>query len=201
MDAQNFMPSQLPGAKRQALGPSLPEVSDLEHFAPLLNRQLGFCRRGGHRLALLLIEVDAESGVAAELSESGRHQLMQAVGARLRARVRESDMVCRIGDRRFGVVLMDAGRIEADVVRTRLHKQLWGPYSIDERRFFLTLQMGMAVHRECGMTGVELTESAARALGLSFTRVSAAPPVPQDGPQLSVVGASAPAAAPAPSAG
>ena len=38
-------------------------------------------------------------------------------------RVRASDAVCRIGDQRFGVVLIGAGRPEADVVLKRLQRQ------------------------------------------------------------------------------
>lgn len=149
------------GDRRLAHVPTLPEVDDLPHFAALLNRQLGQSRRSRSRLALILIEVDADAGwTAAE-----RAQLLLAVGTRLRARVRDSDLVCRVGEMRFGLVLTDAGRSEAEVVRTRLRKQLWGSYSIEDRHHCLTMQMGVAVHRECGMTGAELTAAATRCLG------------------------------------
>jgi GGDEF domain-containing protein len=137
----------------------------MEHFAALLNRQLGYCRRSGSRMALLLVHAEpvAES---AELLPSPRQPelLWQLVGARLVNRVRGTDVVYRIGDARFAVVLMGAGRYEAEIARARLLKVLAGPYGIEQRTIGLALQVGMGVFRECGDTGTELTAAADRAL-------------------------------------
>lgn len=138
----------------------------MEHFAALLNRQLGYCRRSGSRMALLLLQAEAVAE-SAELLPSPRQPelLWQVVGARLVNRVRGTDVVCRIGEARFAVVLMGAGRPEAEIVRARLLRVLAGPYGIEQQTLGLALQMGMGVFRECGLTGTELTAAAERALG------------------------------------
>jgi GGDEF domain-containing protein len=145
---------------RQALRPTLHLLADMAEFAALLDRQLGQCRRYGARATVLLITADPQADGAEALSPEGLQTLLKAVGARLQGRVRGSDVVSQIGERRFGLVLIGAGRPEADVVRARLHKALCGPYGVGEQRLYLALRMGAAVYRESGMTGTELAQAA-----------------------------------------
>lgn len=137
----------------------------MEHFAALLNRQLGYCRRSGNRMALLLLHAEPVAESAELLPPRQPELLWQVVGARLVNRVRGTDVVCRIGEARFAVVLVGAGRHEAEIVRTRLLRVLAGPYGIEQQTLGLALQVGMGVFRECGHTGTELTAAAERALG------------------------------------
>lgn len=154
-------PSDAAPAGRMTQRPTLHLFSDMPQFVALLDRQLGHCRRYGARATLLLITVDPlAEGALTPQSAAGLQTLLPTVGARLLGRVRGSDVVSQIGERRFGLVLMDAGRVEADVVRARLHKALCGPYGVDEQRFYLALRMGAAVYREAGMTGAELALAA-----------------------------------------
>jgi GGDEF domain-containing protein len=145
---------------RQTQRPALQQLGDMAAFAALLDRQLGHCRRYGARATVLLITADPQADGAEALAAEGLEALLKAVGARLLGRVRGSDVVSQIGERRFGLVLMDAGRAEADVVRARLHKALCGPYGVGEQRLYVALRMGAAVYREAGMTGSELAQAA-----------------------------------------
>ncbi|QPF71905.1 diguanylate cyclase [Roseateles sp. DAIF2] len=147
--------------QRPAQRPELLHLEDLAQFAAQLDRQLGQCRRYGLRATVLLVTIDPQSDAGDELPTPGILQaLLLAIGARLLARVRSSDVVAQVGERRFGLVLMNAGRIEADVVRARLHKALCGPYGVAEQRLYAALRMGAAVYRESGMTGSELVIAA-----------------------------------------
>lgn len=160
----NTLPDKMPAcstAERPTQRTQLQLLEDLPQFAALLDRQLGHCRRHGARATVLLITVDPQAaGVAEAPSTATLKVLLQAIGARLLGRVRCSDVVAQVGERRFGLVLMDAGRVEADVVRARLHKALCGPYGVDEQRLYVALRMGAAVYREAGMTGAELAQAA-----------------------------------------
>lgn len=149
--------SPSPDRSRLALRAPLLQLPDLEQFAALLNRQLGVCRRGGSRLAVLMMAVELPPG---ELRPAVRQIALEAAGARLANRVRSTDVVCRIGPLRFGVVLMGAGRAEAEVVRTRLARVIGGRYCVDEGSTELTLQIGLAVYRESGDSGSELAQAA-----------------------------------------
>ncbi len=147
-------------AERPTQRTQLQLLEDLPQFAALLDRQLGLCRRHGARATVLLITVDPQAGACQAPSSATLKALLQAIGARLLGRVRGSDVVAQVGERRFGLVLMDAGRAESDVVRARLHKALCGPYGVEEQRLYVALRMGAAVYREAGMTGTELAQAA-----------------------------------------
>jgi GGDEF domain-containing protein len=60
-----------------------------------------------------------------------REQLMQALSARLRNRVRATDQVMQVGDHGFAVLLLAAGAAEAAIVEQRLRHLLAGPYGVD----------------------------------------------------------------------
>lgn len=155
-----------PASERVVQRPPLPRLADLAQFAALVDRQLGLCRRQDLRAAVLLIEAEPEGRLSGALAEAAAAALLQAVGARLAGRVRGSDVLAQVGERQFGLVLMGAGRVEAETVRARLHKALCGPYGIGEARLYAALRMGVAVYRESGRTGRELSEAVEQALRL-----------------------------------
>lgn len=171
--------------------PDVPRLADAAQFAALLDRQLGECRRYGARAAVLLLEVEPQGdGAQSALAGEAREALLQALGARLQARVRGTDVVSRIGEQCFGLVLMSAGRPEAEVVRARLHKALCGPYGVEAQRLYAVLRMGTAVYRESGMSGRELVQAAEATLHGASTAPQAHPhpPLPAGvAPQLSLV--------------
>lgn len=137
--------------------PPLQQLASLAQFATLVDRQLGQCRRLDLRAAVLLIEIEpppARGGAA----------LQQAIGARLSGRVRGSDLVVRVGERQFGLVLVGAGRAEGETVRARLHQALGGPYGVDAARLYVGLHMGLAVYREHGRSGRDLVQAVEAAL-------------------------------------
>lgn len=180
------------GGQRKAAQAELPRVQGLSQFAVLLERQLGECRRHGLRAAVLLLEVElADAPVSAAAAEvpgaQGRAQeaLLQALGTRLRARVRGGDVVARVGERQFGVVLVDAGRDEAETVRARLHKALCGPYGVETQRLYALLRMGRAVYRESGRSAMELLQVAEQ--GLHGGPTGPTPTLPPAGVPLSLV--------------
>lgn len=180
------------GGQRKAAQAELPRVQGLSQFAVLLERQLGECRRHGLRAAVLLLEVELADAPASAAAADGpgaqgraQEALLQALGTRLRARVRGSDVVARVGERQFGVVLVDAGRDEAETVRARLHKALCGPYGVETQRLYALLRMGRAVYRESGRSAMELLQVAEQ--GLHGGPTGPAPTLPPAGAPLSLV--------------
>jgi diguanylate cyclase (GGDEF)-like protein len=155
-------PPEVRHAQAAALEPiALP---DAEHFAALVGRELAQCRRFGKGMGVLLIDAWPHSPQGDALAEEALLKLRQAVAARLRARVRGSDVVAMLGAQRFGLILMNAGRKEAEVVQLRLHKALGGPYGVDEQHHYIRLVMGAAAFPEMGASGTELVRGAEAAL-------------------------------------
>jgi GGDEF domain-containing protein len=170
-------PEERPAPARRPPRPAPQRLADLSQFAALLNRQLGQCRRQGICAAVLLLTAELPGADGPRpLSAATREALLEALGARLASRVRGSDVVVQLGADGFGLVLMEAGRPEAELVRERLLKALHGPYGVDEQRLELRLRIGAAVYREAGLSsGRELVEAAAadrRELGAAPARLT-----------------------------
>ncbi|RQO55948.1 hypothetical protein DBR47_18965 [Paucibacter sp. KBW04] len=131
------------------LRPAPPEVirvPTLEGFASLLNRELGSARRSGAEPALLMLSVRSLRVVeaATEADAEQTQAVLTAMGERLRARVRSSDVVVQIGARRFGVLLQNMAGAKPGVVQQRLQQQLSGAYEHRHECLTLALQMAWA---------------------------------------------------------
>lgn len=164
-----------PALSRQPSSLWVPRVDSLTEFGLLISRQLTQCRRYGGRLAVLWLEAAAlareggprEAGAAeapgtatAAPASPETEALMQAVGRRVRGRVRGTDMVLQVGENSFAVLLLDAGGFEAGLVQQRLMQALNGPYGVGDGVQHVGLQMGTAVFPEGGVRGAELAETA-----------------------------------------
>lgn len=140
------------------------QLPDLAHFAALASRHLATCRHYNtrHAVVLLAVEIPARPGNHAE---GLRLQLLlDAVGARLRARLRDSDQVVQLNDMRFGVLLIDAAKADLEAVQARLHRALCGQYGIDGQLLHVLARLGAAIYPGGGSNGPELALAANQAL-------------------------------------
>ncbi len=155
---------KLPQQPRLAQLAPLPVLADREHFTAMVGRQLAACRRLGTRPAVLIIEVDAWSAGRVAVAPARLAGLLQAIGARLRARVRGTDLVAQWGEQRFGVVLLGCGRSDVSMVQERLHKALKGAYGLDDALLQVDLRIGAAAYPDAVVSGGELVSAAEAAL-------------------------------------
>ncbi|MDT7837829.1 hypothetical protein [Aquabacterium sp. OR-4] len=156
----------LPPAPAMGLRPPLPPVmvcADMAAATTALEAQLGRCRRQARRATVLWVQ--GASGAA----DDALPDLLQAMGQRLRHRVRASDGVLQVAAQGFVVLLADADAAAASGVCARLRAVLQGPYRGAGGRAaaLLPLHLGMAVHGSDGHS--------AQALLLLATLRAAAP--------------------------
>lgn len=99
-------------------------LADRDALTPLLNRrafvrELGrartFALRHGFPLSLVYFDLDGFKALNDRLGHAAGDAALQAVAGRLIARVRESDIVGRMGGDEFAVVLMSADQATAEV--------------------------------------------------------------------------------------
>lgn len=113
----------VPWTRRAAPAMPLP-CADLRATLAALAACLGPCRRQHRQAAVLWVGVDVDEA-------DGGRSLMQAMGQRLRHRVRATDGVLQHGSAGFVVLLVDAGELAAAGVSERLGEVLRGPYRLD----------------------------------------------------------------------
>jgi GGDEF domain-containing protein len=144
--------------------PRLPPVGPPERidgdtaFAARADRLLAECRRWRMPLAVLRIE-----GLAPEGDALVAAALQDEIANRVRARLRASDGVFRLGERLVGALLPDVGEATVAPIVARLHRSLVEAYRLElvlvERP---VVRIGCAVCPLDGQTGVSLVRAAGR---------------------------------------
>ncbi|MCV2367994.1 diguanylate cyclase domain-containing protein [Roseateles oligotrophus] len=149
--------------------PELISLPNLQGFAKLVGRELNQGRRFGTRPAVLLMDVAVHEPLGAPAAPS-QHALalLDALGARLRSRVRGTDVVARIGEQRFGVVLQNVERANVYVIQERLEKVLGGAYELAPHPLYASLASGITKCECPRIGGSELTRAAEVALSHSL---------------------------------
>ena len=146
--------------------PAIIQVAHLQGFAKLVGRELSQARRFSTRPAVLLIDVDVREPLGLPVQHLPQAEtLLEALAARLRGRVRGTDVVARIGGRRFGVVLQNVERANVCAIRERLTRVLSGAYELAPQPLYASLLCGIAKCECPRIDGSELTRAAELALG------------------------------------
>ncbi|MDC8784901.1 diguanylate cyclase domain-containing protein [Roseateles koreensis] len=123
-------------------------LPDKAALAQLLHRELLSSRRFGAEPALLLIAPHSlHRDGPQEISDLQRGAVLVALGDRLRARVRARDVVARVGQDLFAVILQNMAQVKPLLVQQRLARQLGGTYEVQQQGIALSLRMASA----CGV--------------------------------------------------
>lgn len=148
----------------------IPELPDMAAFEHLLSRELSANRRSGTRLAMLLIDFEAVLASSADAADGHLDNLRYVLGRRLRARVRHTDAVMRIGAQRFAVLLQNVGRADVHPIQTRLYDGLPAAYQLGGPLQSVQLTIGLAKYVDVRSTAAELIAAAELASGRSVVK-------------------------------
>ena len=125
-----------------------------------LTQALLVAQRSGEPIALLIIDLDHFKSVNDSLGHHAGDRMLQEVGARLRALVRESDTVARLGGDEFAVMLRNADAQRATTMGGKVLIRLNEPYVIQNRPFVVSASIGIATFPEHGTTADSMLQKA-----------------------------------------
>ncbi|XYJ09154.1 putative bifunctional diguanylate cyclase/phosphodiesterase [Telluria sp. B2] len=119
----------------------------------------------GQKVGVLLIDLDNFKTVNDTAGHDAGDQLLRQVAAVLRAQVRESDMVARIGGDEFIVIARPMGNADQlELLAGRIIDALQRPLQLGGIEFLATASIGSAVFPDDARTAAELVSNADTAL-------------------------------------
>ncbi len=146
-------------------------------FTEKARMAMAMARRGHHKLALLLVDLDNFKGINDTLGHSAGDKVLHEVGARLREVVRDYDSVARdaqhddfcpvarMGGDEFLVAVGDLASGEhAALVAARLLESLRAPLTVDSNELFIGASIGISVFPDDGDDFEEIFKNADVAL-------------------------------------
>jgi len=133
------------------------------HFLERLARKLDTSAPG--TVAVLFIDIDRFKIINDSLGHSVGDQVLRGMSDRLRAVVRESDVLSRYGGDEFIVMLSDVGTtMDPQEVASRIRTEIAKPLLVDGAHLFVTASIGITVADQVGCTTTELLRDADAAM-------------------------------------
>jgi diguanylate cyclase (GGDEF)-like protein len=112
-----------------------------------LEQQLSEARAAKNMLALLSIDLDGFKEINDTLGHGIGDQLLIETAKRIRAGVRTTDTVARIGGDGFAVVLANLSALDAiEAIGQKLIDALGAPFLIGLERIYVSASIGIAIH-------------------------------------------------------
>jgi diguanylate cyclase (GGDEF)-like protein/PAS domain S-box-containing protein len=135
----------------------------------LLNDRLEQClaraQRGSTSFAVLQIDLDRFKLINDSLGHAAGDTLLQAVGDRLKSRVRQTDTLARVGGDEFTLLLTDLNKPEsAREVAEELLAALQEPFDIQGSEIFVGSSIGIAIYPQDSTDSHTLTKKADAAM-------------------------------------
>nr|WP_246480437.1 EAL domain-containing protein [Motiliproteus sediminis] len=137
--------------KRQALEDELTGIPNRRHFAQLLQQVGARSQRDGARVALLLVDINEFKAINDSIGHHLGDSLLQHIAERLRAAVRQGEVIARVGGDEFAVIQEGLGSFEeASMLARRIIEFLTRPVMLDGHEIFVSISMGVSFYPDDG---------------------------------------------------
>ena len=185
LTTDRLMRSLRQGIERQRVQRRLADLALRDELTGLYNRRGFFaigehlrreCLRHGRDLAVVQVDVDGLKEINDAFGHAAGDQAIAATASILRCTFRESDVVARLGGDEFVAIALDADRVAAGRVLTRLDEALVEHHRRTTSPYALSFSAGSAVLSAPERPTLnDLLDSADRALYVNKRRVRHAP--------------------------
>ncbi|MEW6118314.1 MAG: EAL domain-containing protein, partial [Nitrospirota bacterium] len=137
--------------RRQAYHDALTGLPNRILFIDHLDFALSQAHRSGKKLAVMFLDLDRFKTINDSLGHALGDKLLIAVAHRLKASVREADMIARMGGDEYTILLSQVNH-EEDIVTIveKIIAAFKQPYSIDSRELHITVSIGISIYPNDG---------------------------------------------------
>jgi len=140
---------------------SLTGLPNRAFFSRLLDQEMQQARRYEHHLALLFLDLDRFKAINDSLGHEAGDELLQEIARRLRAVVRDSDIIARLGGDEFVLLLPEiAEGKQVAPVAEKILEAVSRPFVLAQQEFRITVSIGIALFPDDGEDEQTLTKHA-----------------------------------------
>jgi diguanylate cyclase (GGDEF)-like protein/PAS domain S-box-containing protein len=126
-------------------------IPNRAHFQRSFDQAVAMSERYGLDCALLLVDLDRFKYINDTIGHQAGDQLLKQMAARLRACLRDSDMIARLGGDEFVILMLDAANMEAvTAVADKLLEVASRPLYIEDQEFLVTASIGISTYPKDG---------------------------------------------------
>ncbi|WP_371171243.1 putative bifunctional diguanylate cyclase/phosphodiesterase [Aliiroseovarius sp. 2305UL8-7] len=133
---------------------------------------VGFANAVEFEKSCIVLEIDDFQKLRSQMGDDDSRQILSKVADRIRSALRECDLVCAIGDGRFGISIDKRQRADLEAtlqLASRLQSTISEPISINQTRVLLSSCIGFAMPgRAPEATGEALLSAAESALAVAL---------------------------------
>jgi diguanylate cyclase (GGDEF)-like protein/PAS domain S-box-containing protein len=137
-------------------------LPDPRLFIDRLEQSIAHAHRGGGGLGVCLLRINRLDQMLDDLSADGSQRLLHDIGDRLRANLRESDTVARVGSSEFALILEGVGEREAVTqVLRKVLEDFEFEFRVGDEDIPLEAVVGVSIYPHDGHEADMLVENAA----------------------------------------
>jgi diguanylate cyclase (GGDEF)-like protein len=152
-------------AQRLSVTDALTGLGNYRSFQQILSREIERAARFQRSLGLLMLDLDLFKSVNDVHGHQVGNAVLVEVAERLRAQVREVDVVARYGGEEFAVILPESDSEGAGHTAERICAAMRGsPFVVGDLELSVTVSIGVAVFTQHGQTSGALVRAADEAL-------------------------------------
>jgi diguanylate cyclase (GGDEF)-like protein len=162
--AERLLRSKYAALETRAAHDALTGLSNRAHFDAELAQRIAAREREGGQLAVLFIDIDGFKPINDRHGHAIGDELLRHFAARLRAGVRQREVVARIGGDEFAVLIDPATQGLACRTGESLLDRLSQPYCLGEMVLEVSASIGIAVYPLAGDSAQALLDAADQAM-------------------------------------
>ncbi|HKQ26070.1 MAG TPA: EAL domain-containing protein [Burkholderiales bacterium] len=126
-------------------------IPNRAYFHRAFEHALATTQRYGLHCALMLVDLDRFKNINDTIGHEAGDQLLKQVASRLRACLRDSDIIARFGGDEFVILMQDASTVEAvNAVAVKILEATSRPLLIDDQDFLITASIGISTYPHDG---------------------------------------------------
>ena len=126
-------------------------IPNRAHFQREFEHAVSVSQRYGLSCALMLVDLDRFKIINDTIGHQAGDLLLKQMAARLRACLRDSDIICRLGGDEFVILMQDAANMQAvTAVADKILEVASRPLVIDDQEFLVTASIGISNYPQDG---------------------------------------------------